>query len=387
MRRMKLKLSFIACLLLTVLPLFADDAQETPPSAQETAAQEAPPPTTDEVAGRVDGMSESLTEVRNTVDLLSKLKISGYLQAQFVEDERSRNELAGSGTRNFDQFSVRRARVKFTYQMTPSSRFVLQPDITSSGVSLKDGYVELTEPWTTWKHTLTAGQFNWPYGFEIMYSSSSREVPERSRVIRTLFPGERDRGVMLSGVGLAERLSYRVAVVNGTGTTQSFDANKRKDVVGRLGYSFGALDIGASAYRGADLVATSTNAAGREFDKERTGIDVQWITPVPGLGLRAEYVKGKQAPSAGTSRSESHDVDGWYVYAIQNLGTRHQVAVRLDEYDPDTDVDDNAIRTINPSYIFHWDAHSKVMASYELIESQASDPDDNVFTLRYQFSF
>lgn len=384
---MKLKLSFIACLLLTVVPLIAGEAQETPPPAQETAAQEAPPPTTEEVAGRVEGMSESLTEIRNTVDLLSKLKISGYLQAQFVDDERSRNELAGSGTRNFDQFSVRRARVKFTYQMTPSSRFVLQPDITSSGVSLKDGYVELTEPWTTWKHTLTAGQFNWPYGFEIMYSSSSREVPERSRVIRTLFPGERDRGVMLSGTGLAERLSYRVAVVNGTGTTQSFDANKRKDVVGRLGYSFGPLDIGASAYRGADLVATSTNAAGREFDKERTGIDVQWITPIPGLGLRGEYVKGKQAPSAGTSRSESHDVDGWYVYAIQNIGTRHQFAVRIDEYDPDTNVDDNAIRTINPSYIFHWDAHSKVMASYELIESQASDPDDNVFTLRYQFSF
>jgi hypothetical protein len=61
--------------------------------------------------------------------------------------------------------------------------------------------------------------------------------------------------------------------------------------------------------------------------------------------------------------------------------------VRLDEYDPDTNVDDNSVRTINPSYIFHWDAHSKVMASYELIESQASDPDDNVFTLRYQFSF
>jgi hypothetical protein len=63
------------------------------------------------------------------------------------------------------------------------------------------------------------------------------------------------------------------------------------------------------------------------------------------------------------------------------------LVLRLDEYDPDTDVGNNAIRTINPSYIFHWDAHSKVMASYELIETEANDPDDNVFTLRYQYAF
>jgi hypothetical protein len=330
---------------------------------------------------------EAFTEMRNLLEHLNRLKVTGYLQAQYLHDQRSANELSGpAATRNADQFSVRRARLKFTYQFGPRSRFVLQPDITSSGVTLKDGYVELTEPWTSWKHTLTAGQFNWPFGFEIMYSSSAREVPERSRMVRTLFPGERDRGVMLSGLGLNERLSYRVAVVNGTGTSQSFDFNKRKDVVGRLGYSFGVVDVGASLYRGSDLVATSTNAKGVEFDKERQGIDVQWATPLPGLGLRGEYITGRQAPSSGTSRTASQDVSGWYFYAIQNVGTRHQFVVRADQYDPDTDAD-NSVRTFNPSYIFHWDAHSKVMASYELIETQANDPDDNVFTLRYQYSF
>jgi hypothetical protein len=405
---MKLKSLLIATLVLTGTTLLADDAQETPQvpqqSQSQTAAEHTPPaqteaePGSDElpeekkegeaVAGRVDSITEGITEMRNTLDLLNRLKVSGYLQAQYVDDERSRDELASpTTTRNLDQFSVRRARVKFTYQANPTARFVLQPDITSSGVVLKDGYVELTEPWTTWKHTLTAGQFNWPFGFEIMYSSSSREVAERSRVVRTLFPGERDRGLMLSGLGLGDRLSYRVAIVNGTGTGQSFDFNQQKDFVGRLGYSFGVLDVGASVYRGEDLIATTTAATGRNFEKDRTGLDFQWITPVPGLGIRGEYMTGKQAPSSGTSRTESHDVEGWYVYAIQNIGTRHQFVVRLDEYDPDTNVDANAVRTINPSYIFHWDAHSKVMASYERIETQRNDPDDNVFTLRYQFSF
>ncbi len=377
----KLHFAIIVCAALLVsAPVFA---QDTPP--EETPAEQTP---TEESAPEENPLAEAMTELRNSVENLNRMRLSGYIQAQYVNDERSLNELSSpTATRNLDQFSVRRARVKFTYQFSPTSRFVLQPDVTSSGVTLKDGYVEFTEPWTTWKHTLTAGQFNWPFGFEIMYSSSSREVPERSRVVRTLFPGERDRGVMLSGLGLREKLSYRVAVVNGTGTSQSFDVNKRKDVVGRLGYSFGPVDVGLSAYRGSDLVATSTNSRGIEFDKERNGIDVQWITPIQGLGLRGEYITGKQAPSSGSSRSVSQDVNGWYFYAIQNLGTRHQFVVRLDQYDADTNVDNNAIRTINPSYIFHWDANSKVMASYELIETQANDPDDNVFTLRYQYSF
>jgi hypothetical protein len=363
---------------------FADDAKITD-AAIEQAEQT---PTTEELSGKLDSMAEAFTEMRNSLENLNRMRLSGYLQAQYVNDERSVNELTGpAATRNLDQFSVRRARIKFTYQFSPTSRFVLQPDITSSGVVLKDGYVEYTEPWTTWKHTVTAGQFNWPFGFEIMYSSSSREVPERSRIVRTLFPGERDRGVMLSGLGLGDRLSYRVAIVNGTGTAQSFDFNKRKDLVGRLGYSFGAVDVGGSIYRGSDLVPVAGNTRGIEFDKERQGIDVQWATPIPGLGLRGEYITGKQAPAAATTRIASQDVSGWYLYAIQNIGTKHQFVVRADQYDPDTDADNDAVRTINPSYIFHWDANSKVMASYEFIETQTNDPDDNVFTLRYQYSF
>lgn len=347
---MTLKSLLFAMALAVCVPLVAQEQEET--------QQEAPP------------VDEAFVELKNVVDALAKLKMSGYLQGQYTNDDAAR-----------DQFSVRRARVKFTYQATPTARFVLQPDVTSSGVSLKDGYVELIEPWTTWKHTLTAGQFNWPFGFEIMYSSSARELPERSRVVRTLFPGERDRGVMLSGMGLQERFRYQVAVVNGNGTTGTADTNDRKDAVGRVGYSFGPFDVGASLYRGSDLVGA------REFDKERQGIDFQWATPLPGLGVRGEYIAGKQAPAAGTTRTESFDVDGWYLYLIQSIGTRHQFALRLDEYDPNTETGDNATRTIGGSYIFHWDAHSKVMFAYEQPKLEVNDPDDNLFTLRYQYSF
>jgi hypothetical protein len=273
---------------------------------------------------------------RSVVEFLERLKISGYIQPQYVHSESS------------DEFSVRRGRVKFTYQATPTSRFVLQPDISSSGVSLKDGYAELIEPWTSWRNTLTAGQFTWPFGFELLYSSSRREMPERTRVVRALFPGERDRGVMLSGGAATGVFNYRLAIVNGEGTTDTFDENDGNAVVGRLGWSFGPVDIGLSGFR--------------DSDKQREGIDLQWTTPLPGLALRGEYIQGEQPASA--------DVEGWYVYVIQKIGSRHQLAARADEYE--------ATRTIGGSYIFHWDANSKVMLAYEQRE---------LWTLRYQYSF
>jgi hypothetical protein len=358
------------------------DVLEAEAEQQGEAPQEGEPTTTD-LKGELDTFGEAFTELRNIVENLNRMKLSGYIQAQYVHDESSEDTLTSpTATRNRDQFSVRRARIKFTYQFAQTSRFVLQPDITSSGVSLKDGYLELTEPWTLWRNTLTAGQFNWPFGFEIAYSSSSREMPERSRVVRTLFPGERDRGVMLSGRGFAERFIYQVAIVNGTGTTQSFDFNKRKDFVGRVGGTFGPLDLGVSAYRGRDLVATASRPSGVAFDKERTGVDFQLITPIPGLGVRGEYIRGKERAA---------DVDGWYAYAIQNLGTRHQFVARADDYDPNTDVSSNAATrstfTLGGSYIFHWDANSKLMLAYEHPELEELDPDDDVVTLRYQYSF
>jgi hypothetical protein len=387
---MKMKLIILAAvLLLGALPLCAQ-APEPEPQQQPPAVEEGEDTTTenDDLSGKVDSLNEAFTEAKSVLDALSKLKISGYIQAQYIESERSVNETSGLGTLNLDQFSVRRGRIKFTYQANPTARFVLQPDLASTGITLKDAYIDLIEPWTSWKNTLTAGQFKWPFGFEVLYSSSEREMPERATVVRVLFPNERDRGVQLSGIGFGEKFHYRAALVNGTGTNQAFDFNDRKDFVGRVGYSFGPLDVAVSTYHGADLVAVSGAPRGIEFEKARDGIDFQWVTPLPGFGVRGEYIRGVQPPlpNAPAGAAES-DVEGWYVYAIQNIGTRHQFVVRVDEYDPDLDRDGNALRTIGGSYIFHWDANSKFMFAYEQPRLEDNDPPDNQWTVRYQFAF
>ncbi len=340
-----------------------------PLSAQTDTPTPAPPaPEADAERKRVGALLEAL----------EKLKISGYIQAQYVDDESSRDELTGSGSRNKDQFSIRRGRLKFVYAASPMARATVQIEANSSGVDLKDAFIELTEPWTEWKHTLTAGQFKWPFGFEIPYSSSSREMPERSRVIRTLFPGERDRGVMASGAGFGKRLTYQVAVVNGSGIDPSSDPDSSKDLVGRLGWSFPALDVGASLYRGEALLATTAQPAGVMFDKNRTGIDAQWKTPVPGLVTRAEYVTGDE---------KGAEVDGWYVYLIQAIGKKNELVLRADDYDANTDLAGNAIFTIGGAWNYHLDKRTRLTLAYEHPEREENDPDDDILTARLQFKF
>ena len=115
-----------------------------------------------------------------------------------------------------------------------------------------------------------------------------------------------------------------------------------------------------------------------------------------GLGVRGEYIRGKQPPNPGAAAASalSASVEGYYFYVIENLGTRNQFVLRYDSYDPDTgnelpNVAANAkVTTLGGSYIFHWDANSKVMLAYEKPKTEGfADPDDNVFTLRYQYKF
>lgn len=279
---------------------------------------------------------------------LEKLKISGHLQAEYL----TRDE-------GIDEFRVRRGRIKFTYQAYDYASFVIQPDFSSAGVSVKDAYLELTEDWTGWRNTLTAGQFKWPFGFEVLYSSSEREVPERARVIRELFPGERDQGMMFSGKIPGGRYDYRIGVFNGNGTSDSREVDSAKDIVGRLGLDFGAVRGGVSGYQG------ESNG----LDKTRTGLDVQWDTPLPGVELRAEWMTGEE---------EGADVDGWYTYAIWNFTERQTLTVRVDEYDDEIET----VTTIVGAYSYEVTSNTKLMVALE-----HPDQGGDVGTLRLQYKF
>lgn len=193
---------------------------------------------------------------------------TGYVQAQyqhfFIPDT------TGAATKHFahfsggnfvnrftyDRFTIRRGRIALKH-LGENHKAVFSFDISERGLGVKDVYLDYTEPFIK-SFTLTAGMFNRPFGQEIELSSSLRETPERSRVVQTLFPNERDLGFAL-GFKMPEEsklyfLNAKLAVINGNGT--AYETDNYKDWTGRIGLDFGKEEskikakIGFSFYKG-----------------------------------------------------------------------------------------------------------------------------------------
>lgn len=410
-----------------------------------------------------DTLNAKIENVKSDLDILKKLKISGYVQAQWqLADSNGISSFSGGNfPKNADnRFSVRRGRVKFAYTGT-LTQFVLQIDATERGVALKDAYVNFKDPWLQ-MFTIQGGMFNRPFGFEIAYSSSMRETPERARITQTLFPGERDLGAMLTIQPRKESrfnfIRLNAALIAGNAIASEIDS--KKDFVGQLGINKTTRNekfryaIGISYYNGgvfqetkkvynmvtlADgmtkgLAVDSTESnKGRYAKREYFGADAQfsldWLIGV--TTLRGEYVWGSQPggsksnvspsnrsiPDPGTLDTYNRSFSGGYVYLVQNiLQSRHEVVVKYDFLDPNTEVkgmdiisgvtyNENTLKTgfgtadisyttWGFGYNVRINPNIKLMAFYEIVKNESTafkgysqDLKDNVFTLRAQFKF
>lgn len=80
---------------------------------------------------RLNSLDEKTTLHENDLGKLTKIKVSGYLQAQY---EYYQGGLVKPND-PVNTFFVRRARIKFTYEATDGIRFVLQPDFSTGNLS------------------------------------------------------------------------------------------------------------------------------------------------------------------------------------------------------------------------------------------------------------
>ncbi len=428
----------------------------------------------EEVKDALQGIAESAAEYRGIVDALKKIKVSGYVQAQWRFTDAALPPTGGAyeigrfsggafpgNVKN--HFAVRRGRVKINYDNT-LTQFVVQIDAIQTGLSVKDAYLIVTEPWLR-TFGLQMGIFDRPFGYEISYSSSSREAPERSRLFQTLFPGERDLGAKLIVApqrGPLTMMRAEVGIFNGSGPTAN-EYDNYKDLIGRISYQIPIgdegmeLDLGVSGYLGnvrnntkyryasgtlaggqqGFIVDSSASNVGDGVTRSYAGFDAQLYVDVPAVGggiLRGEYVFGKQPGTSGTpSTSQTvsptaqisgsiyqRDFRGWYLAYIQNIGSREQLVVRYDVYDPNANVNaedftpsntgggtgltasDIKFSTLGLGLIHHWDENVKFVLYYEMVKNEeltnftgapaglpayASDVKDNVLTFRVQYKF
>jgi hypothetical protein len=385
-RMVMTKLLLLLSAWLLALQVYPVAAQEQPATKEEI----------EEIRGVLEAQNESAAEYRGYVDALRKIKISGYLQTQFrlTDIHGAATPFSGGAfpTNSNKLFQVRRGRLKVTYDNS-LTQFVVQLDAIQTGVTLKDAYITLTEPWLR-SFGLQMGVFDRPFGYEVSLSSGVRESPERARMTQTLFPGERELGAkafFAPQMGPLSFLRADLGVFNGSGPSAN-EYDSFKDVIARVGVQVpfeeanAAVDFGLSGYFGkvrnnsrflwksgapapgvnGMVVDSSLGNTGTGVTRRYLGVDAQLYYDMPllgGLVLRGEVVTGIQPGTSDSTRGPSGEVRstgkslttvsptsqalgpvyrrkflGWYLSAVQNIGAKDQVVIKYDEYDPNTDV-------------------------------------------------
>lgn len=354
----------------------------------------------------IDTLTATVSGIRQELDVMKRIKVSGYIQTQFqYGDSTGAGAYAGgSFAAGIDKrFMIRRGRVKFQYDAPlnergiSTSQYVLQFDVTEKGLTIKDAYGKFTDPWCGW-FSITAGMQNRPFGYEIVYSSSLRESPERGRMSQIIFPGERDLGAMLSIQGPKTSawnwIKLDAGWFNGNGAPGAggnvSDFDKKKDFIAHLGINRTSpsenikYGLGVSYYEGGyriDTVNVYSSAVdvngvqgfslitkkddvkpigygARSYtERKYMGFDAQFsLNWAAGLTtLRAEYIQGDQPGSgSGTASPNSSSpitadiynrkFNGAYFYFLHNImQTPFQAIVKYDWYDPNTDVQGDEI--------------------------------------------
>ncbi len=327
------------------------------------------------------------------------ISVGAYLQSQYESHQDSDDQLAqGGAPLNQDRFLIRRARASLLGEWTYAALALEIDANTTSGpqVDLRKAEASLQYRPDREKPALvmvTMGQFDTPFGYELVESPRTRWFMERSTLSRAFWPGEPDLGFRLAGaLGF---FRWSIAPINGDPLGEKTpyalqDPNAAKDVVFRFGVDVAPrpdtqLAGGISAIRGKGFHpgTDATKATVQWHDQNEDGIVQPYeLTPVPGAAatpsqnfdrwavgadvrmhhrwwLGVTKVYGELVLGANMDRAlyiadpvvsgaDQREL-GFYVGATQEIGRYGVVGFRFDYYDPNSDAFDQRQGRIIPS--------------------------------------
>lgn len=232
--------------------------------------------------------------------------------------------------------------------------------------------------------TIRVGQFIKPFGFDVQQSSVLRESPERPIFSGYWFPGERDRGVMLSGdLGFLpspafKDLQYFVGAFNGNRFFN--DSNRQVNYVARIRKIFDEdkMAVGASVQLGKQLLPPGVSGN----DNERIfGFDFQYAAGR--FGLRGEALAGNMPSTPASIDPEFfpgfhpgfHSSAG-ELLASYRLAGAQTVYARYNQFNGDPVTGMN-IRAFNFGYFFPVGHLSRLSFDYQF-KNHPSFEDDAV---------
>jgi len=378
---------------------------------------------------------------------LNYIRLSGYIQPQFqVAQSKGVKNYAGGdfGAKVNNRFMFRRSRVRIDYvhfakENGPLVQFAFQIDGTERGVAIRDLWGRIFE--NKYKlFALTAGMFARPFSYELNFSSSDRETPERGRMSQILMKTERDLGAMISFEPRIENhplryLKIDAGVFNGQGLAASADFDSHKDFISRVAlkpYPVSkkiTISAGASYLNGGFLQNTKyifksgNNSFGKTFIIDSSATNTGKIAPRKYYGadvqikfkhkygateLRAEYIFGTQTATLNNSETPPALLtgnDGYYIrkfngayfYFLQNIVNKHhQVVIKYDWYDPNSKVKatdigkpgtalnatDIKFSTLGFGYIYYINENLRLVLWYDKITNEKTQLPDYVNDLK-----
>lgn len=303
------------------------------------------------------------------------VNVIGYIQPSY--DNYFFDEDALGNTENKpNSFYFKRARIGVTgsipYDISYYVMAELGPLANKGSAFLLDAFVTYAPFKKYLKFSM--GQFKSPVGLELNTPCHALHTIRRSTAVNHLASPFRDLGIMLLGstdslFGKKDLISYRLAILNGTGlnflgdTTNlnTWDNNKYKDIAARLVISpWEWLRIGGSFRTG---IQGTIEIEGQVKNKRtRYGADVEF--EYKNFLLQGEYIVGEDIVAVGSddpsggggcggkstsadddqSESKTYNRDGFFVQAMYMTPWNLQPVVKFETYNPDG---------LNYYYLFH----------------------------------
>lgn len=383
------------------------------------------------------------------------IKFSGYLQPQyqFTDTLGVKNYSGGDfATNSNNRFMLRRGRLRvdyaqFTKENKPKVFLVFQFDGSERGLVTRDFWGRFFENKFEC-FALSAGIMARPFSAELLNGSGDRESPERARVSQIHTRTERDLGIMLTfeprkKTSKLKFLKWDLMIGNGQGLTSTSEYDNFKDLINRVSIKpqkVGKMNISGAIgvlYGGIrQSTALSYKMKNRGWQESNKGDDIGQKLPrqyyqadiqikIPNkkgnTEFRAEYLTGWQTATSKSNETPStlpvlangayeplftRPFNAAIFYYLQHLGSpKHQIIVKYDWYDPNTQVSklqidknyslaDIKFNTLGIGYTYYMNANLKIVTYYEWVKNEKTaisnynrDLKDNIFTTRLQFKF
>ncbi|MBK8345947.1 MAG: porin [Bacteroidetes bacterium] len=328
--------------------------------------------------------AQSGTQVETyNVKVSQKIELRGltHIRYQLFEDSTK-----------FDAFDLRRARLDFRGDIAPKIGYRLHTELAGTPKILDATFVYKPYEWLN----VNVGQSKYPICYDNLYSPWTLLTVSRTQIDNSLSFREsdlygnqngRDIGLWLSGkysIGKEEAkrplLDYTLGIYNGSGINVA-DNNQDKDISAALGIS-PVKDLWLYG-RYLSGVGQTVIHPGIDATRSRFGGNISY--KYKNFLIEGEYL-------AASDKSDSLGLlerNGYYVtLGYTPIKDKLQVVVRLDNYDPNTAVDDNITNKyiLGASYFFT--KNTRIQLEYDLVLEEAeTQKENNLFAIQFQAGF